>query len=251
MYLESMDTVVTSDLHGQDRLLEKVIDMYPGVRIISNGDELDGDNPRALLEVGSEYGILRTVGNHEGVTRAVMLERDSEIKQLYQERWRHRKPNFLQYEYGTLKSYGVDVKLKNDEAAERLKDKMFELGHIALLKEAKLYYETDDYIVVHAGLTNAPWEDQKALLDAASVRMALNDYSSIPVQIMDSDYDLSNGHALGATDKIVISGHSHFLQEPERSIDNGKRIRLASKLAIGQPLYLWQSWDNQVVEVRQ
>lgn len=249
MYLETMDTVVVSDLHGHDELLAKVIERYPGVRIISNADEIDGKDSRALFDLAGEHDILRTTGNHELVTRGSLQAIDPEVRAVWQDMWRHDDPRYRQYEHGTLRSYGISNELGNAAAAEKLFDKMDRLGHIALLNEARMYYETDDFIVVHAGLTELPWLEQRKQLDGAGVRIQMRDFTVEPEQIMDRDFSLSNGTASKATDKIVISGHAHRLSNPERVIDNGRRIRLASRLAIGESLYAWQSWDNEVVTI--
>lgn len=248
MRLETCDTIVFSDLHAQAVRSEPVFKYYgEDVRKISAGDAIDGEDTKALLELFGEYNVLHVKGNHEIVTEAVMQEVDEDNRAFWQSRWRHNDSRYHQYERHMLRSYGIDEKLRNPEAAEELKEKMKQIGHLSLLNQAKLYYETDDYIIIHGGLTDEPWEEQRSQIDKASIQIMLGNYSEVPNQTMDENFKLSNSNYVTATDKKLITGHTHLDRTAERMSDNGRRIKLASKLAIGAPLYVWQSWDNKIV----
>lgn len=179
------------------------------------------------------------------------------VRDYYLDRWRHNDKRFISYERGTLSSYGVDPRLPNEAAADALRNAMDSAGHLALLNSAELYFETDEYIVVHAGLSTTPWMVQRKELDTYRQMVANRDYSAAPEQVFDTSDAHNKTHkhstqaeAFDATDKIVITGHAHsHLNESERVTADGKRVRLASKLAIGMPLYVWQSWDGKVVAI--
>lgn len=58
------------------------------------------------------------------------------------------------------------------------------------------------------------------------------------------------------TNKTVVSGHAHVLKgkhstSSERSLHDGRRIRLASTLnaPTKAPAYVWQDWDGEIIEI--
>ncbi len=249
MYLESIDTVVATDIHGHYEKFGELKVRYPDVRIILNGDLVDGENTKQLLEdVGQSDNVFIGTGNHEIITRAVTQERDDDLRDIWQNRWRHNDSRYNRYEHMTLRSYSIDEKLSNRLAAEKLRDKMERLGHLSLLNCASMYFETDEFIVIHGGLTEENWEVQKKQLDKDCIQMSLNNYCA-PEQIMDHNFSLSTSTSNTVTDKILITGHAHLQNSVERVTNEGKRVRLASKLALGAPLYVWQSWDKKVVSI--
>jgi hypothetical protein len=249
MYLETIDTVIATDLHGQVLKFRELKVRYPGVLILINGDLVDGEDTRQLLdEVGESDNVKIGTGNHEIISRAVTQERDDDLRDIWQDRWRHNDSRYNKYEHKTLRSYGIDEKLPNRLAAEKLRDKMERLGHLAILNTASMYFETDEFIAIHGGLTEENWEDQKKKLDKDSIQMSLNNFCA-PSQIMDHDFSLSTSTSTSVTDKILITGHAHFNPGVDRVTNEGKRVRLASKLALGAPLFVWQSWDKKVVSI--
>lgn len=249
MKIDSMDTVVATDIHGHSEKFTELRNRYTGVRIIINGDIVDGEDTRRILDLIAETdNVLVGTGNHEIITRAVTQENDRELREIWQDRWRHNYARFQQYEYHTLRSYGIDEQLSNESAAEKLRDKMERLGHLSLLNSVRMYFEAEEFVVIHGGLTEDSWEEQKRQLERDGIQMSLNNYCA-PEQIMDHDFSLSTSTSTSVTDKILITGHAHLDSSAERVTDNGKRVRLASKLAIGAPLYVWQSWDKKVVTI--
>lgn len=254
MRIESIDTVVFSDLHGRVDRFDQIRSIYGNdVRYISAGDVVDGStgNTCDLIEKMGESGVLMAAGNHELITSAVMLEGDEDVRGAWFQVWRNDLRSLVRSERGTLKSYGIDESLSNYQAAEKLACRMDELGHLALIKEAELFFETDDYIVIHAGLTAKPWKKQRASIESKGDRIRSGDYSKAPIQVMDPRFRLADYGSPTPTKKTVITGHAHLTADAsERSTCDGKRIRLGSKLQRGEPVYVWQSWDNEVVELK-
>ena len=193
MKLETCDTIVFTDIHGQASRLEPVLKYYGSdIRKISAGDGLDGGDSRAVMDLFGEYNVMQLLGNHEVVALGAMQETDQVIRDIWQSGWRHQPSQRYRYERNTLSSYGIDEKLTNTQAAEALHDKMRYLGHIGLLNQAQVYYETDDYIVVHAGLTDESWSHQRNRLDTYYDQTRHMSYMSVPNQIMDYDFSLSS-----------------------------------------------------------
>ena len=126
------------DIHGCLWSLEKLLNILPvnwgKDLVIFLGDYIDrGPDPKGviekMLELKELYGdkIIPLKGNHEWMFERFLKGIDVDI--------------FLYNGGGaTLKSYYKDGELKIPEE------------HLNFLKELKLYYETEDYIFVHAGL---------------------------------------------------------------------------------------------------
>ncbi len=126
------------DIHGCLESLEKLLDILPvnwgKDLVIFLGDYIDrGPDPRGVIEKIIElkklYGnkVITLKGNHEWMFERFLKGIDTEI--------------FLYNGGGaTLKGYYKKGYLEIPEE------------HLRFLKELRLYYETEDYIFVHAGL---------------------------------------------------------------------------------------------------
>lgn len=250
MYLDTQDTVVMSDVHANVAKLERVAEIYPGVRLIDAGDRFDGGNTSRYIQAAGELGVLSAIGNHEWVLAACLQEKDEQIRDLFISRWRPG-PRYLPYEKDTLKSYGISEQQSNWQALEKLYKIMARSGHLDLLNISKVYYETDDFIVIHAGLISEDWDGQKKYLDRVQNRFDNFDYIHPPKQIMDEEFTLSTFSGdFHATKKTVITGHVHLkADEKQRKSPSGRHVRLASQLNKLDPLYVWQSWDGEVVAI--
>lgn len=201
--------------------------------------------------------------NHEWVTDAAMHESDPEEREIWLNSvWRVRPSyeNMWGHEKNTLSSYGIDPRLPNEDAIRALRKEMDDAGHIDILRAMPLYYEAPGFIVVHAGLTEAPWAEQKQELDAAYAEITADEpsFASEPVQIFDKRVPSEDkkrrepkyaSQAYAPTNigrRALITGHAHMSLDPEERV-SGKRVRLAGKH--GDPLFAWQSWNNEVVAV--
>src|SRR5699024_6523817 len=136
-----MRTLAISDIHGElelfNKLLEKVNYNPKEDQLILLGDYIDrGPDSAGVLEKVRELkaqGALVLRGNHD----QMMLDAYHQKAGAW-ERWIRNGGR------ETLKSYGI----KNDRFPET---KQF-ADHIAFIEALDDYYETDNYIFVHAGL---------------------------------------------------------------------------------------------------
>jgi len=185
---------VIGDIHGcldKLELLWEKIDPRPGLdQLIFLGDYIDrGDDSSGVLDYLLELKEIYTdtvflMGNHEkmfkdflaGVDRALFIYNGGE---------------------STLKSYLVRMEdywegrqgVLDEEALNQLVPEQ----HRGFLEELKLYYETDGYIMVHAGLKHGvPLENQ-----------SLDDLVWIREEFIYSEEDFG---------KRVIFGHTPFVR---------------------------------------
>lgn len=269
--------VVIPDLHGETELLRKAVEQYydeDDVGFVFLGDVIDKrgsftnpeDGVRATLETIRLLGnrAIITIANHEWYLLGSVLCRNTFHRQAIQEAWLQKRfGNNSSMEQNTFSSYG----LANDgsSSAGELWAKMQSHGHIKVLTEATPYYETDRFIAIHAGLQYAkPWEDQRVDLDLAAARMSNGAFDDTPDQWFSSPIatEATENHTI---DKVVVSGHAHYLipdaryvtgvdiSSDQRSLHGGRRIRLASQInePIHAPLFLWQDWDGQIIKIDQ
>ncbi len=236
--------VVASDLHGHYQPLEKMLRHYGDSpdRYILNGDLLGaGPSTAKVLDIASAIDADINIGNWELYLLAGLLHEDKEIQRQIQDAVR-----VFGEEKGVLDaitgSYGINTKIVgHSEKIKRLQEAMLVRGHLQMLARAAMFCETDDFIAIHAGLTGDSWSEQQEYLAEA------RDIFDEPRQIVDdAQFTLSRRpEAFEATDKVVVTGHSHIVPGP-RITAGGKRVRLASRLELGEPLHVWQSWNGQV-----
>jgi hypothetical protein len=128
---------------------------------------------------------------------------------------------------------------------------MQEVGHITLLKEAELYYESDELLTVHAGLAHwIPWARQQSLLDTASDLKRAGIFLNEPEQLINYDY-ATDWQRPYDVPKTLITGHHHKHGTSERTYSKfprlyPDRVVLASHLSDGDPLFVYESWTGQV-----
>lgn len=265
--------VVIADLHGEDEVLHRILDRYrrdDQVKFVFVGDVLDRKGNDFDAETGvfktldmlSELGkrAVLTLGNHEWLALGSMDAIDTAERQQIQSDWMGLGTQGS-VEANTFSSYGIDRNAISDITVARLKYTMKTMGHYAIIRDAFPFYETDTFIAVHAGIfSDIPWEKQRDDLTETWMKMKFGEFSERPPQWF--SMDLANSVIpITATDKIVVSGHSHVLGAERRlkprgsqfrSLHDGKRIRLASTLnaPTRAPAYVWQDWDGRVVEIR-
>ncbi|MBI3494747.1 hypothetical protein HY004_02080 [Candidatus Saccharibacteria bacterium] len=233
------DTVVMVDVHARSQPLDKVTKEYGNnVRYVAGGDSIGiGPDTKGVLDISSEFNIRLLRGNWEHQVLEGLVFHDLERRRMAQEINRPLDYKELQK---IAKSYELSPKLPREELIIRITEKMQACGHLNMLARAAMYYETEGdggFIVVHAGLTSEDWSKQKDDLEKAK-----GTFDQLPQIFDDSRYTLSNrAEAFIATDKTVITGHTHRIQG-ERTTADGKRVRLASN----QELLVWQSWDKQI-----
>ena len=180
------------DVHGCFQTLEELLNILPvnwgKDTLIFLGDYIDrGPSPRKVIEMVLElkkkypHSVITLKGNHEWMFERFLKGIDVEV--------------FL-YNGGniTLRDYYKEGFLEIPEE------------HLRFLKELKLYYETEEYIFVHAGLRpGVPLEEQRE-----------EDLLWIRQSFYASNYKFS---------KTVIFGHTPFsepyVKEDKIGIDTG------------------------------
>lgn len=270
--------IVIPDMHGEYRIVERILDMYSGAQyqdlgFVYTGDLIDrqGNEPDEecgvyqLLEIVKNQGdrAVLTVANHEHIALAGMLSVNESIAEGFAKGWlgvgsdRHMEVN-------TLNAYGITAKRK-DQTAEHvfeLRERMQRVGHLALLTSASPYYETDKFIAVHAGIHNhASWEAQKEWLEEVCHDMGEGKFMDQPPQWWNIAL-AKDARPITSTDKIVVSGHAHttkhYINDPmgvvysdKRVLNGGRRVRLGSQVNApsNKNAYIWQDWDGQVIEI--
>lgn len=271
MKIPEADTVVIPDLHGRVEQLEDVYERYgEDVRYVLLGDIVDGTEVKHTLDIVSfmitELGGVALKGNHEYVLDAALSAADTEEQYRFRyELWRRsRKGGYTGYEQGTLSSYQIDDRAPTALAAEQLRERMKTTGHLALIREMPVIVEAPDFIAVHAGLTAEPWIKQSQDLEHEEKQLTSENpsFSEEPDQLFGQwiskngrtcrDQSISSSPEL-FTDiggRALITGHSHINCDVEgRVSSNGQRVRLASRLDKGSPLFVYQTWDRQVVAI--
>ncbi len=243
---------VVSDLHGHDQALRQAVNFYDGIHVLANGDIVDGppySSPKETIHILADIGATLVRANHEGVLLGALTDTDRGRRAGWQEQW--LSPTKTQrYESNTLRSYGLERMPSWDDTAEALKAKLKELGHLAILEEALPYYETDEMLVVHAGLAHwNTWQVQRRELEAAGALMDARQFLEEPPFMGSFDYakEWRTPYDLG---KPLITGHAHRKASAEARTYSThgrlRRIQLASHLSVGQPLFVYESWTQQI-----
>lgn len=136
-------TLVISDIHGEldkfDQLLEKADYDVKTDQLILLGDYIDrGPNPRGVLtrvmELKEQSAIVLR-GNHDEMMVAVA---DQEP-----DAWERWEKNGAIH---TLKSYDSSIEKMEIPDSDTFRQ------HVSFIKKMDYYYQTDDYIFVHAGV---------------------------------------------------------------------------------------------------
>jgi hypothetical protein len=255
------DFVVFSDLHGRVRLLEAVYRRYgDSVAYISCGDAVDAPehgNVKETIALLQAMGAVCLYGNHEWVLGAAMHSDDEESRRAWSYTWSG-------YQRGVLKSYGLPepspvgryTSYDYMNAAKDLKQAIADAGHTAFFDALMPYYEAQDTIVIHGGITHGPLQDQKRYLDrvgraTTSASRTQQQWNSEPKQIFDPYYELAQSlYVPQGVGKKLITGHAHSSEHSiSRITDNGNRIRLAGSVAMGMPLYVYESWSGGVMPI--
>jgi len=241
---------IIGDIHGQTDLLKQVselIDPYT-VRFVVQ-DQLDkGPAVRETMLFSKEIGAIALADNHSWITGNALLF--DEIKDYI---WLRGWYNHL--EDNTLESFGL-VKTGNPARdATALKHTLAEDDLLPYVLETAPYLEPeeDDFIAVHAGLTPVTWEIQKQELDECTPIAKRPE--AAPQQVFDDDHFSHSSSEIvypGVTNKVVVTGHSHLtLPRSDRITDGGKRVRIASNLLLGEPLFVYLTQTGEILEVPQ
>lgn len=238
--------VVRSDEHGRPELSYAVDKFYGGeTQQIINGDLLDGPNSKGSIQAAVDLGAIVIIGNHEWDFLAAATEMDELI------RFDYAASLWPRVHDRVLESYGVYPAVPSPANARRLYEKLPE-SHRSLLRSAPLLLETDDYLVIHGGVTAEPWESQRQKLENRhELRTEDNRYfvdgSYIPEQIQDITLVDDESLAISGLNKLLINGHFHipFSNFDGRWAAGGRRIHLATEKTANFAL-VWESWSGRL-----
>lgn len=265
--------VVIPDIHGEHKVLQRIIDSYENeadIDFVFLGDILDrkgkpgGDPERGVfksLDLIKELGnrAILTMANHEWFFHASSFADDPIFRQSVTKEWLGNHANSAM-EQNVLSSYGLDPNIRTDTTSKQLRRRMVKAAHLGILTNASPFYETDSFIATHAGIMpGVPWDMQKNYLLEVAKEMDEGLFYDRPPQWFSMKLATST-EPITHTHKTVVSGHAHVLgqsskrypdQSKDRVLHNGKRIRLASTLnaPTNAAAYVWQDWDKRIVEV--
>lgn len=264
--------VVVPDIHGEHKILEKVIDAYvdeTDINFVFLGDVLDrkgikNDSERGVyksLELIKGLGnrAIMTMANHEWLFHASSYADDPVFQQALTNEWLGINQNHS-IEQNVLTSYGLNPERRDQTTSKWLRRRMARAGHLGILTSATPYYETSSFIATHAGLMpGVSWELQKNYLTEVAREMDEGLYYDRPPQWFSMILATST-EPIVHTNKVVVSGHAHVLgqkskrypdQSKHRVLNDGKRVRLASTLnaPTNAPAFVWQDWNGVVMEV--
>lgn len=248
------ETVVISDLHGQADRFKDVVSYYgDDVHYVINGDVFDrGPDTKELMQVIGSIGHTLLLGNHEWAVLGALTDTDALAREAWQKKY-FTKFGRAQYEMNVLSSYGIDSCDSMEDKAQALHETLQQLGHLALLQSAKIYYEDDDIFVVHAGLDAGPHMSHAYKhLDEAQLMHDTHTYTDLPQEIGSFTYAGSYNRPPGMN-KLLITGHDHIKRNSADRLYYGRTIKpqrafLASFLDIEAPLYAYESATGKIRE---
>ncbi len=240
--MENTRYTVVPDSHGQYSLVGRMVDAHMDITdmFVFLGDVLNGPDSARLIRLIRELGdkAITIVGNHEWVGRnAMTLSPDPMVAVWQAEVW----PG---YEQDTLQSYGIHPTKNWARNAEALRDKMTENGDLQWLHGLAPYFETPEFVAVHAGPEHDhAWADQAVALDnLISYDARLHDE---PSPIFSGKLGMIEPVPATVDTRTFVTGHLHLWAPAEQRIAR-RKIGLASPLNKGAPLYVWQSDQNRI-----
>lgn len=244
--------LVVSDLHGNDRKFGQIVNHYgEDMHYVVNGDFVDGAiGTKRLMSMFDNLDTTLIRGNHELVLMAALLDENPETRESWQDLWLGT-PDFSGYEHNTLESYGLERSEEPSETAIILRETMHKLGHLALLKQTQMYYETENLLVVHAGLNPViTWQDQRKYLDDIDANVSAGIFEEEPEQLRSFLLSKTVGTPKDL-DKTLVTGHTHTNKSAEerrwpRNTRFPSRVFLASHLRGGAPAFAYESWSGRV-----
>lgn len=247
--MSSEKLVVIGDQHGREDRMQAIWDFY-GDSVdgyVLAGDIVDGPDTKGAIDIATKYmGAVLVRGNHEGHLLTAMFECDEDVRQLY------ASYMWPQIHDRVLESYGIYPDIPTPGNALRLRDKMPD-KHQVFLRESKPYIETDEFVVVHAGLSADTWAMQRQYLRAIEALNRSGMYiiegeNGFPYQLGEGQkrVEETNLKKLGLQ-KTLLSGHFHMpSSDPAtRTRNNGQHLLLATpKKADFSVVY--ESWTKQL-----
>lgn len=211
-----------------------------GNTVVIAGDIIDGPDTKRVVEHIRSLGerVVCIAGNHEWVLRNA-LSKSAFAGAWYDQLW-------AKYHYGTMESYGVVPSDSWADNAVRLRDAMDSNGHYQWLNDLPALYENPELAVVHAGpLPHISWAQQVPQLEEIS-EAEEERLTSLPPQLFDINLAGMSRTPASVDSRLFVSGHLH-LHAPTSARIGERRIRLASKVHQGAPLYAWRHDEQRII----
>jgi len=200
-----------------------------------------------------------TIANHEWTVLAAMYASGG-YRSAATDLWLGLQSGRSSYETNTISAYNINE--RSQQTADLFKQALQDADHLRVLTGVTPYFETEKFIAVHAGIKpQVDWDAQKDYLAQTAHDMSKGVFYDNPEQwfSMPLATDIT---PIKSTDKVVVSGHAHYLvstrrqnvhtpASSERSLHGGKRIRLASQLNAprSDDAFIWQDWDGEIVRI--
>ena len=232
------------DSHGQYELVGRMVDAHLDSTdiFVFLGDVLNGPDCARLICLIRDLGgrAITIVGNHEWVGRNALTDENDELVRVWQEEvW----PG---YEEATLASYGLRTTSNWVRNARSLHDKMAETGDLDWLHSLPPYFETSEFIAVHAGPElSRPWQEQARELDG--LILPEQRLVSEPPQIFAGKLGTVHDIPVDVDTRTFVTGHLHLtLPVDQRTAE--RKVCLASPLNRGAALNVWQSNEQRIYQ---
>lgn len=247
---EQQKTVIITDVHGYSDKLGAAVNHYgENVRYIMGGDFINkGPDSKGVMDILSGLDTVLLAGNHEWILLASLDEVDGERRHNWSKEVWLDTLRETRAENRFLESYGIGEYGEVPEIQEITREKLQELGHYAMLRGIRLYYEDDEMIVVHAGLQpETSWAVQRGRLDEAARLKEAHHYSYDIPQVF--SHKLSRVvERPGGVDKALITGHLRPATDqriwwvgPEVT-----RVMLDGNVTKGNPLLVYECWSSDI-----
>lgn len=228
--------IVIPDTHGHLREVELMVQKLRRGGYLNDhslvflGDYFDrGPDAKGLIDYIISLKAIAIAGNHDYVLRQVIFNGSRH----WIEAWAKH------YESLTLNSYRVRRPMRERDwvtAATLLREKM-PVEHRRFLARLPLFFESEDSIMIHAGLNMKPWPVQRQELLEDDIRVVWG-----PDQVFSRKLSLATDHP---APKRLITGHAARL-EP---LITPRRVALDLGVDMGGPLAAFITDTNQILTV--
>ncbi|GGE56937.1 metallophosphoesterase family protein [Priestia taiwanensis] len=224
--------LVISDIHGEfdkfEQLLEKVQYKPEEDQLLLAGDYVDrGPNSKAVVEKVQALvaeGAIALMGNHEKMMLEAFYDEET-----YLPRWLRNGAS------ETLRTYGYTVIYKEEKGVLKgsvdgeWKNDLSVQEAIAFMEELLPYYETEDYIFVHAGVHPTTPLAETDLHTLVWIREVFHQgytgvkpviFGHTPTKNLHSSYEVYFGtnNIIGIDGGLVYGGRLNCLELPSKTV---------------------------------
>lgn len=230
------DYIVIPDTHGHLREVELMVQKLRRGGYLNDhslvflGDYFDrGPDAKGLIDYIISLKAIAIAGNHDYVLRQVIFNGSRH----WIEAWAKH------YESLTLSSYRVKRPMRERDwslAAAELRRKM-PAEHREFLARLQLFHESEDSIMIHAGLSMKPWPVQRQELLEWNI-----DNVRGPDQVFSRKLSQSTDHPAS---KRLITGHVARIDP----LITPRKVALDLGVDIGGPLAAFITDTNQILTV--